>query len=48
MDELYIRSYLWPTTRGKAACGAVSPSGPDRNIWTVQTATERATDRGAD
>ena len=40
-----VRSCLWPTIRDKAACGGVAPSGPDRNIWTVRSETERSTER---
>jgi len=46
MRSGYIRSCPWRTIPGKAACGAAAPSGPDRNIWTVQSETERATEEG--
>lgn len=40
----YVRSCPWQTSRGRAACEAASPSGPARSIWTVLSATERATE----
>ena len=45
LDVMDVRNCLWPTIRGKAACGGVAPSGPGRNIWTVRSETERSTER---